>query len=482
MTATDKNLRALIALFGNAGLADRIQALRVGVLSDDSSNVTSGRLTAEALGDALGRLWVSIDAAGPLATHVLESAANAAASGKKPLDARESWSPPYDVVVVLGRQPSGDIGPLVRVGADGWVLYTGAVSRFGDSPVPVGPAFAAGVAGAEVFKIAFAPELRGKARALGDVKLNLLNFGRPTELAPPSSIILPRTHSFGVGAVTHGLLWVFERWPGEVSGELLLIDPDSYDASNGQRYAGMTALSAGPKSKVKAEILRARHPQLKVEGFEIDGDTYFDRHEPIPNVLLAVAGVDSKEMRRHIALKLPSRVINMWTEGSWLGAARFGGGDGWPCLMCRYPEPKDAALDDVTRIHRATGLSPLRVRTLLDGDNRLTALDAATVAQHRGAPPERMAGRPVWSVIQELCATGSVQIPGQSQNADVPFAFSSLLAGVAGFINLAQEISGVSAAPFDWSYEVLDRPHANTATATAPLPDCMLCGRGCPPR
>jgi hypothetical protein len=73
-----------------------------------------------------------------------------------------------------------------------------------------------------------------------------------------------------------------------------------------------------------------------------------------------------------------------------------------------------------------------------------------------------------------------VQIPGQSQNADVPFAFSSLLAGVAGFINLAQEISGFSPAPFDWSYDLLDRPHANTAAGTAPLPDCMLCGSGYP--
>jgi hypothetical protein len=240
----------------------------------------------------------------------------------------------------------------------------------------------------------------------------------------------------------------------------------------------MQANSCGPKAKIKEEILRARHPRLQVDGFEIDGDSYFDRHEPMPNVLLAVAGVDSKEMRRHIALKLPKRAINIWTEGSWLGAARFGGGDGWPCLMCRYPEPKEAALDDVTRIHRATGLSPFRVRILLDGDNRLTTHDVAIVAQHRGVPPERIAGRPIWSVLQELCATGRLQIPGQSQNADVPFAFSSLLAGVGGFINLAQEISGFSPAPFDWSYDVLDRPYANAAAGTAPLAGCMLCGSG----
>lgn len=476
LTASEKNRQALIALFGNAALADKLQALRIGVISDASSFVASGKLVAEALGDVLGRLWVSIDAVGPLSDLVLKAAERAAASGNKPLTAHETWSPPYDAVVVLGQPPSGDIGPQIRVGADGWMLYAGPASRFSNSPVPVAPTFAAGLAGAEVFKTAFRMELSDTARPIGSVELNLLDFGRPTVAHFPSDIVLPRTHIFGVGAVTHGLLWVLERWPGKLSGELLLIDPDSYDGSNGQRYAGMTADYKGPKAEVKEQILRSRHAGIEVTGFEIDGDTYFDRYEPIPNVSLAVSGVDSKEMRRHIALKLPRRAVNMWTEGTWVGAARFGGGDGWPCLMCRYAEPREAALDDVTRISRASQLSPHRVRELLDGDSRLTPQDAAIVAQRLGGTSDKIAGQSIWSILHEICATGAIQMPGQEQRADVPFAFSSLLSGVAGFVNLIQELSGIQTRPFDWSYDVLERLHKNCATPASPDANCMLCG------
>jgi len=480
VTAAEKNRDALATILGDTALAAIVGGLRVGVMSDSSSNSRPGLLTAEALGDVLGRLWPAIDSQGPLSETVLRAAVEASASGNKPLQARESWAPPYDVVVILGQGPAPDDGRYVRIGADGWTVFTGAASRFGDSSIPVGPAFAAGLAGAEALKLAFSTQLQGRSTPLIDAEIDLTNFGRPTASTAPNGLLLPRTHVFGVGAVTHGLLWLLERWPGEVSGELLLIDPDSYDVSNGQRYAGMRRDSTGPKVHVKEEILRARFPLLNVSGFEIDGDSYFDQYEQMPRVLLAISGVDSKEMRRHIALKLPRRVINMWTEGSGVGAARFGGGDGWPCMMCKYPEPKEAALDDVTRISRASGLSPWRVHGLLGTGAKLTPQDADRIARHCRLSAQSILGKSIHSVMHEICATAAIPVAGGKRNADVPLAFSSLLSGVAGFINLVQEVSGFSTLPFDWSYDVLDRPHPNCASGSGPEPGCMLCSGGYP--
>jgi hypothetical protein len=137
-------------------------------------------------------------------------------------------------------------------------------------------------------------------------------------------------HMFGVGAVTHGMLWVMERWPADISGDMYLIDQDAYGESNGQRYAGMRVDDIGfPKPGQATRRLRVRHPRLDVCPLDgVDMNRYFAESRPDCRVRLAVSGMDNPEHRRQLALKLPARVVNMWTEGDRLGAARFGIGDG----------------------------------------------------------------------------------------------------------------------------------------------------------
>jgi hypothetical protein len=336
------------------------------------------------------------------------------------------------------------------------------------------------LAGAEIFKLVFHTDLAKRAQLLNHLELDIWNFGRAAATAPPSNLMIPRTHLFGVGAVTHGLLWIIERWPGDVNGEeLLLIDHDSYDSSNGQRYAGMRVEFDGrSKAKEKETTLRAAHPGLKSTGIQIDGDAYFDNHERHPNVQLAVVGVDSKEMRRHVALKLPRRTVNMWTEQSYVGSARMGGGDGWPCLMCQYPEATESSLDEVARISKATTIPLHRVRELIDGSGVLSVQDADAIRRHFSMPPESVLGRTLNTVMHEMCSTGKLQLPGEAQAVDVPFAFASMLAGVAGFTNLVQELANFECDPFDWSFDVLNRLGPNFATQASPRPDCMLCAQG----
>lgn len=477
-TAADKNRQAFTGLFGEPALASRVSAIRIGVISGSDATGHAGRLLAEALGDVLGRLWLHIDAAGPLSSVVLESAHAAATSGTLPCQLSEGWAPPYNVVIAVGKVEAVDAGPVVRVGADGWVVSAGSLARVGDSPVPVGPAAAAALAGAEAFKHVFSAALgEGMSTCLGDLEWNTWSLGQSGEAPILQPVNLQHTHAFGVGAVTHGFLWSLQRWPASVEGKLLLIDHDIYDASNGQRYAGMRFSDVGhSKADVVAERLKAAHRRLEALPFLLNLNTYFDVHEPCPNVRLAIVGLDSPESRRHAALKLPQRAVNMWTERNYLGTARFGFAGGWPCLICAYPELLHESRDEPAVVSSQLGLSPSRVRHLLDTGEGLTAQDATTVAQRAGLSPDTLAGRPLRTALHQVCATGRVVLPEVSRAVDVPFAFSSLLAGTIGFVTFLRELWITSDSPTRWVYNVFRRPNPGLLEGASKKLGCYLCG------
>lgn len=476
-TAQDKLAQAFSTLLGNAKLTEHLGKYRIGVVSSASTDTISGRLLAEALGEALGRLWPCLHAKGPLTQIVLASAAKAAASADLSLTTSDGWSPPYDAIIVMGQEEISNAGPITKIGANGWEVSSGSFAHTGDSPNPVGPAAAAALAAADVFKQVFGNALSDHCPSyLDDLTWNVWTQGR--DIASPSSppgIALPRTHMFGTGAVTHGLCWVFERWPGEVTGELLLIDHDRYDCSNGQRYVGMRHSDIGFK-KVNsiAERLSRAHPNLRVSPFDTDMNGYFDDAEPEPDVRLALVGLDSAESRRHAALKLPRRTVNMWTDRHHLGSSRFGHKDGWPCLFCSYQELLTGEKDEVAIITEQTGLLPHRVRHLLDTGMGLALEDAVIVANRIQKAAESLVDQPIRTVLHQLCATGSVSLPG-AEIVDVPFVFSSFLAGVVGFSNMLGELWTPNDSPFRWGYNVMKRPLPALAAAVHPRADCFLC-------
>ena len=440
----------------------------------------AGRFLAEALGGTLARLWPTIDAFGPLADIILQAAAVAANSAGLPLAASDQWAPPYDSVIVLGQAGAQDVGPVVRIGADGWMVYFGAAARLVNFPNTIGPAAGAAIAAAEVFKQVFATQLVSHdVTPLGDGQWNLWTLGTGDELPREQSIILPRTHVFGCGAVTHGLLLVLERWPVHVASTVLLIDHDAYDQGNGQRYPGMQPDDVfKPKVEALAERLRVAHPELVAHPYQRGMNHYFDEYEPMPSVEFAIVGLDSAESRRHAALKLPRRSINMWTENHHLGSSRHGIGDGWPCLFCSYPEKISDQRDEVAIVSSQTGLPPNRVRDLFDNGGDLTEKDVTVIGPRLGRKVNDLVHMPLRTVLQQMCATGHIKLPGATENSDVPFAFSSLLAGVIGFRNVIRELWCPSDSPTRWTYDVLHRPTDALVQSVAARSGCFLCGTG----
>jgi molybdopterin/thiamine biosynthesis adenylyltransferase len=351
----------------------------------------------------------------------------------------------------------------------------GAGANCDDSPNPVAPAFAAAFVGAQVFRRVFNAELSDMgAQPIDTCAVDVrIVFGQPgIEIF---EIDLGETHVFGVGAVTHGLMWLLEHWPTRVSGLAHLVDQDKYGLSNGQRYTFMRPRHDGvAKAEAMKERLRTAHPSLEVVPHEVDLNMYCARRGYAEPMRRVIAGLDSAEARRHAALKLPERAINMWTEGVRVGAGRYLPGEGSACLACDYLEDASSAQDEVAQISKQTGLRPDIVRELLDTARVLRADEASTVAARWTVSSEILVGQPLRSVLPVLCAMGRVQIGEHDESVDVPFAFASLFAGIAGFMMLLKDITGT--APSEgWTQHVFKVPTPHMHSLRHPRWECVCC-------
>lgn len=476
-TAVDKNAQALQALFGSASLADRLGTTRIAVVTSDAVLQLSGHLLAKTLADVLARLWPNIDFSGFGAEEHLATALSAASSGGCSGDGlMVRWAPPYDMVISLGCDAQPDSGHSLRVGANGWVAELGSEAVCGESDNPVGPAFVAAMAAAQVFYTVFEVELSGRgAIVLEDCCIDVRELFDATNLEV-AALDFGETHVFGVGAVTHGLVHLLESWPENVSGKLHLVDQDTYGNTNGQRYAFMRSENAN-RLKVDeiASRLKIAHHNLAVIAHPKDLNTYCAERGYDEPFLRVIAGLDSAEARRQVALKLPERAVNMWTEGVRVGAGRYMSTTGSACLACDYLEKVDVSFDEVALLHQQTGLRPDVVRTLLDGSHGLSQDEASIIASRWSVTPDQFVGQPLRSVMPVLCATGRLDFQSNSEAVDVPFAFASLFAGIAGFMMLLKDLKIGNAPSQGWTQHVFKKPSVHMHRLLHQRVECVCC-------
>ncbi|WP_439894398.1 ThiF family adenylyltransferase (plasmid) [Ralstonia sp. 25C] len=480
MSAREKNAQALQALFKSAALVQRLEDARIAVILPTTPLPQSGQLLATTLADTLGRLWPNVDFSGHDAMTVQAIALAAAQSGGSTGEGVKSGcAGSYDVAIAIACDSPIAAKRTLRVGANGWTAWLGPEASCSTSSNPVGPTFAAALAAAQTFHCIFEQELQDLgASPIFDAAVDVRELFGITDLPDDAPLALGETHVFGVGAVTHGFMWVLERWAGTVSGSFHLVDQDHYGSSNGQRYAGMRS-SCLEQLKVEkvATRLVAAHPALQVSPHATDLNSYCAERGYASPIARLIVGLDSAEARRQAALKLPERAINMWTEGVRLGAGMYVPIDRNACLACGYIESRQTPLDEVAEIAGQTGLRPHIVRALLDSGRGLTAADAAELATRWGGiSHEQFIGQPLRSVLPALCATGRLQLPGQSELADVPFAFASLFAGIAGFMMLLKELGGI-AESHGWTQHTFKPPTTHMRQLLVARNECACCSQ-----
>jgi Prokaryotic E2 family C/ThiF family len=249
-------------------------------------------------------------------------------------------------------------------GSDGWLARVGhsVPSSVGDTANPFGAGAAACLAAANIFRALF---VSGSGDLLDENAAFSTWSGErsdgndgpplPEQVQLPSDAVL-----VGLGAVGHGVLWALGRSP--LAGRLQLVDPETVELSNLQRYVlGQRSDDRHPKTEIAKSALATTglepvsHPSTWAEFVARDGYDW-------PLVLV---GLDSARDRRAVQAALPGWVANAWTQPGDLGVSvrsRFGGEGA--CVSCLYL-PSGPAPNEDELVAKALGV-PNRQQQIRD--------------------------------------------------------------------------------------------------------------------
>ena len=223
-----------------------------------------------------------------------------------------------------------------------------------------------------------------------------------------------------------------------------------------------------------ASKLDKLHPKLKIDVNQIDMNSYFTTKKSDCKIELAISGLDSPQGRQELALKLPRRIVNMWTDSIHVGSSSFGFENDWPCLFCAYPINKEKKMDETARIHMMTGLLPFRIRHLLFSSEGISQEDALNINKKIPIDTGTLVGKPLRTVIGQICSTTTMSIQN-SGDVQVPLAFASGFAGLGGFIETIREVTHINSKPGKWQISVLKYPTENSWIPRIRSDDCYLC-------
>lgn len=475
---------SILAGFEPAGFISKLGSVRVALLIDAQAAASQeGRVTAELVLDLLARLYPAVDvvplAGAPdqiaLASRLLEAARQI----NPMIEGTTTIAPDTSAALVMGvtAAPAELATPqVVYVGSDGWLAKTstrGPVAS-GDSANPFGAATAACIGAANVFRAVFGAQLK-RSNLDQDLTLSLIDYelglSNPSNPAWSADIDLGETYLVGVGAIGHAAVWTWSSIPG-LSGTLHLIDDERYDDTNAQRYV-TTRASDMPRQKVDhaAALLRERAPQLIAVPHAQAWDEYVSERNDWRLQRVALA-LDSAEDRTFVQASLPLRIFNSWTQADNLGVSRHDFLK-TACVACLYlPTSERPDLDDmVAEALRFPREELAVVRRYLDLDLPLDHTMLERIARQTGVGTEVLLpfdGAPLLTLYHRAVCGGTIlrfggAVGGTNQQAEVPMAFQSALAGVMLAAEVVIEAAGLRSAELPVRTEInLLRPITGT--------------------
>lgn len=440
----------LLTGFDLATFEAHMTAQRVAV-AFDNADAREARVALELAVDLLARLYPAVDiiplGADPSQTLVASEMLEMIRAINPRIEGSTSFSAATTASLVVGSLPAPWCGmtPTVYIGSDGWVAKVSSEHPVGSgvSANPFGAGAAATVGAANIFRTTFGAQLR-RGELDRDLAFSLIDYdprsATPCNPVLPDLIDLGETFLVGVGAVGHAAVWAWSRTPG-LRGRLRLIDDETYDDTNPQRYVS-TLVTDVPKLKadhaamllnagLSADLAVIPHPCTWDEYLAERGNYDLDR------VTLAL---DSAGDRIFAQASLPRVIINSWTQADNLGVSRHDF-QRTACVACLYlPTEETPDLDDlVAGTLNFVGNDGLRlVREYLDTDRPLDRVMLARIAQQTGLPQDALLaydGAPLLAVYHRAACAGVIlQLGGHlgagTQPMEVPMAFQSALAGI----------------------------------------------------
>lgn len=354
-------------------------------------------------------------------------------------------------VCVGNGQLGTDAAVVIHASSEGWI------ARITESPVacgrsinPLGAAAAACLAAANVFRTVFSRYLPGAER---DKNLSLCLFdfnvndhqctnGHP-EIA--GSIAKDAT-LVGAGAIGNGTLWALARSP--IAGTLQVIDPETVDASNPQRY--VLTESSTRTDKVDLAVA-AGQGSLKVIPFKGAWANFLAAGN---SYSLVATAVDTIDARVDIQAGLPLHVLNAWTQTGDLGVSRHRFLGDQACLACLYI-PRHAKLSEEQLVQQAIRYTGdiMALRNSLYTNDPLDQGWIEKIATNMGVKLEDVQpflGKSLRELYQKGICGGTLLSTDLAENVAtiaVPMAFQSAMAGVMLASEMILYSMGASSAP-----------------------------------
>ena len=331
--------------------------------------------------------------------------------------------------LTIGADAPAVEAPTIYAGCDGWSARVGTEGPYGTSDLgnPFGAGFAACLATANLFRLLFFP--KGSALVDADISFpsDASSFPKlmDAELTDPLVLV-------GVGAVGNSAAWALART--SLSGQVYLVDPQTIDLSNLQRYV---LCERGDEGCVKVDIVgKEFRGALQALPFQGTWASFLGaKGYKWERVLVAL---DSAHDRRAVQGSLPRWIVNGWTQVGDLGVSShsFLGEDA--CLACLYlPAQKSQNEDQIISEGLKVPEFQERVRFLL-GSGQGTDRDLCeAIASAWNVPAKTLdpyVDRPIRELwVEGVCGGGIIPLgeAGQApRELQVPLAFQSGLAGV----------------------------------------------------
>ena len=402
-------------------LSSALEGVTVGISCGESLSQNDFWI-AELTTNLLARLYPRIAIAGSK-THV--SQLKSIASDINP-DIEFFDKAPAKLTIGAGAVKSG-VG--LRPGASGWVAHLNHTAHLCSGPAnPYSAAAAATFAAAELFRRIFLAASKEE-----DFEISLLDFDRSTgadQELPSSSV--GDVLFVAVGAVGNAALWALAR-DRRRSGKLTLIDSETLELSNLQRYVLCDLKDAkGQTEKVLIGKRELTGAQFEVEMFSGTLERYGDEKQGINSPTVCIS-VDNVPTRRAAQALLPKLLINGWTGDEALGASWHIFSRDAACLACLY-QPHGVGLSQTEQAARALGLAPERAALLWVTRIPLSDDDIATAARKLGVSREALGpwrGKSLGELYSDVvCGAVPISLPVSHRVETVPLAHQSALAGI----------------------------------------------------
>lgn len=301
----------------------------------NAASTSEGRATLDLLIRLVARLYPRIEFRPLGSTDPISSLEDLAVAINPKIEIRPARKGKSATIVVGKTRVTGK---AIYVGSSYWIAGVGTKAPIGSSHSgnPFGAGAAACLGAANLFRVYFG-DLLEKGVLDMDARVSLLNFATGDKAAnefdrPP--IDIGQIQLAGAGAIGNAVVWALAN-AADLAGTIDIIDPQSLELSNLQRYVlterkdesaikvtlaasflpGISKVVANPLQKTWAEFVIER------------GDHHFE---------FVATALDTARDRVQVQGSLPKTIVNAWTQPGDIGVSRHAFLGDNACLACLY--------------------------------------------------------------------------------------------------------------------------------------------------